>query len=77
MQRAAEMLANCTHCHTPLDPDAHTTYTRVLAWERKSATPSRRSGSDLVLRERLEEYACSTCVAQMRRGVAPVQGVLV
>jgi len=67
---------NCTYCRAPVEPDASTTYTRVTAWERKSASASRRSGSDIVCRERQEEFACSTCIRQMKRGVAPVQGML-
>lgn len=78
MQRSAEMLANCSGCKCPLNPDASTTFRRYQAWGRKSVTPSRRAGSDLVLRVPVEppEFRCSTCVAQEKRGVAPVQGML-
>jgi hypothetical protein len=73
------MLANCTHCQAPLDPDAPTTFRLYEAWGRKSATPSRRAGSDLVLRVPVEpaEFCCSTCIAQRKRNVAPLQGALV
>lgn len=67
---------NCLHCRAPLEPDAPNTYVRITAWERKSATPSRRGGSDVVLRERLEEFACETCIRQLKRGVAPMQATL-
>lgn len=42
---------NCLYCKAPIRPDDPNTYRRVVAWERRSLTPSRRSGSDLVLRE--------------------------
>jgi hypothetical protein len=64
---------NCRECRAPLLPDDPNTYVRVTAWERKSASPSRRGGSDVVLRQRLEEFLCSTCVAQAKRGLAPLQ----
>lgn len=71
-------LVNCSVCRAPLHPDAPTTYRRYEAWGRKSATPSRRAGSDLVLREAVEPavFCCSTCIAQIKRGVAPMQGQL-
>lgn len=73
---------NCIHCKVPLQPDAPTTYVRVMAWERKSVSPSRRSGSDLVLRERMVDgegrtlFCCETCIAQQKRGTHALQGSL-
>lgn len=69
---------NCVHCRAPLDPDDPNTFIRYEAWGRKSATPSRRAGSDLYLREPVSPLVvcCSTCVAQIRRGVAPMQATL-
>lgn len=70
-------LANCTECKAPLDPSGPNTYVRIKAWERKSLSASRRSGADVVLREHLEEFCCSHCVERLKRGVAPLQAVLV
>lgn len=77
------VLVNCTECKAPLDPDAPGTLRRVTAWERKSASTTRRSGSDLLLREPFKnasgrrEYLCETCVRRLKRGVQPLQGQLV
>lgn len=66
---------NCLHCKTPLEPDGPDTFRRVAAWERKSRLPSRRAGSDLVLREHADpqEFCCGDCIRGMKRGVAPLQ----
>lgn len=50
---------------------------RVVGWERKAHTASRRSGSDIALRERRELFACDSCVRRQQRGVnANQQGLL-
>jgi len=63
---------NCLYCKAPLDPDGPNVLRKVHAWEHKSQAASRRSGSDLVLREvyKPEVWACSGCVRKLRRGVA-------
>jgi hypothetical protein len=69
---------NCAYCCAPVLPDAPDTFVRVTAWEHRAfAGGSRRGGSDLCLRERLPEYACSECVQKLKRGIAPVQGALI
>lgn len=76
MTRLAGTYVNCSECRTPLDPTGPNTYRRVIAWEKKSISASRRSGADVVLREHLEEFCCADCVRRLKRGVAPLQAVL-
>ena len=59
----------CHFCREPVDPLDHTTYRRVVGWERKAFAETRRGGSDIVLRELRDEYACSVCVARLRAGL--------
>lgn len=71
-------LVNCVRCLAPLEADATSTLRRVIAWEKKTTAPSRRSASDLVLREPVEpaEYLCSGCAHAIKAGVAPMQATL-
>lgn len=50
--------------------DPRTAYRRVTGWERKSALESRKGGSDIVLREPIEEYACGACITRLQAGIA-------
>lgn len=69
---------NCVECKAPIMRDAPTTYRRITAWEKKAPMySSRRGGADIVLREHQDEFCCSTCVARLKRGVAPLQGALI
>lgn len=68
--------ARCHYCGEPVDPLSRLTWRRVTGWERKAAASSRKSGSDIALRESRDEYACDRCVARIRRGVAPTQSAL-
>jgi hypothetical protein len=67
---------SCTYCGEPIDPEARTTWRRVLGWERAGMAPSRKGGRDVVQREGLQEWACPSCVDRLRRGVAAGQGSL-
>lgn len=72
------MTVKCCYCHVELDTRLHTTYRRILGWERKSRTGSRRGGSDVVLREpeTPTAFACEGCIGSMRDGCSPRQGAL-
>lgn len=61
----------CSLCSCEVDQA--NCYRRILAWERKSLTPSRRGGADVVLREHLDEVACTVCVGRLRDGVSVAQ----
>jgi hypothetical protein len=65
----------CSRCPAPVLPDAPDTLVRVEGWERRSASPSRRGGSDVVLRERVqpERFLCGACSHALKAGVAPLQ----
>lgn len=64
------MAPACSYCGEPVRPNDPTVWRRVIGWERKGMGPGRRGGSDIVLREQLAEWACSTCVARLQAGVA-------
>jgi hypothetical protein len=71
-------MAVCTYCGDPIDPrGAGTVYRRVVGWERKSKAASRKAGSDIVLREARDEFACDPCVRRLKRGVAATQEALI
>jgi hypothetical protein len=70
------MTARCYYCVNAIDPHHPTTYRRVMGWERKALGASRKSGSDIVLREPREEFACRTCIDRLKRGVSVDQGSL-
>jgi hypothetical protein len=63
-------------CGRDIDPDASSTYRRVIGWERKAVMESRRGGSDITLREALDVYACPTCIGRLKDGVNPMQAAL-
>ena len=60
----------CVYCHTNVDPAANGTFTRVVGWERKGYSETRRGGSDIVLREPVPDvFACQFCVDKLKAGV--------
>ena len=59
----------CDICKMPLHPGA--AYQRVSAWEKPAS--AHKGGSSLVLRERLQEWACPTCITRLRTGATPGQ----
>lgn len=66
---------SCSLCQRQLESGTPT-YRRVQGWERRSQGPSRRGGSDIVLREPTGEVACWACVERVRLGLAPTQETL-
>ncbi len=65
----------CHFCGEPVDAVSRTTWRRVVGWERKAQASTRKSGSDIALREPRDEYACPDCVDRRRAGVVG-QGTL-
>ncbi len=70
------MNPRCNFCETPVDPTSPSTYRRVKGWEHKSPAASRRGGSDVVLRELADEFACFSCIERLRSGLSVEQGSL-
>lgn len=63
-------------CGRMLDPNDRFVYRRVVGWERKAGVPTRRGGSDITLREPLEEFACRICIDRIKDGTSPAQEAL-
>jgi hypothetical protein len=66
----------CRYCKGEVDPQDRTAVQRVVGWERKGSSSSRRGGSDILLRERREEFAHAVCVSMQQRGLNALQGSL-
>jgi hypothetical protein len=66
---SAAAVATCSFCGKEVNPRSRLTYTRVTGWHR----PGKAGGSDIVLRELLDEWACQWCIDQLRYGVHPAQ----
>lgn len=64
---------NCILCGEPVDPAARSTFHQVTGWERKAMSASRKSGSDIVLRQPLNQYAHGHCVERKRMGIPAAQ----
>jgi len=64
---------SCFYCGGQVDPLARSTWRRVVGWERKALAESRRGGSDIVLRESRDEYACPSCVTRLQAGLPVAQ----
>lgn len=66
-------MSTCVHCAAEINPQ--TDYRRVLAWERKAQSASRRGGSDIVLREPtgVDLWSCMFCIERLKRGVSVEQ----
>ena len=65
----ADLTRACHFCRAVVDPLDQAVYRRVVGWERKAFGETRRGGSDIVLRELRDEYACPVCVARLRAGL--------
>jgi hypothetical protein len=66
----------CVYCHREV-VDLRGCYQKIQGWEHKALTPSRRGGSDIVLRQQLDEWACAGCIHKLQVGVSVDQGVLI
>jgi hypothetical protein len=72
------MIPACFYCGQPVDLQARSTLRRVVGWERVAGVRAsgKHGGSDIRLRERLDEYAHEGCVALERAGVGVKQETL-
>lgn len=70
------VLVACVYCGATMDPLTEYVWRRTCGWERKARGSSRKSGSDIVLRQSREKFACDSCVQRLKRGIAPNQGAL-
>lgn len=62
----------CSMCGAPLSP--WQAYQRVRGWEKPRQR--RGSGSSIVLREKVEEFACGACISQLQAGAQVRQETL-
>lgn len=62
------MSPSCTFCGCGVI-DSAVVFTRVTGWQTKGTTASRKSGSDIVLREATGEVACAACIARLKAKV--------
>lgn len=69
----------CGICGDPIDPLERGVYQRVRGWEIKAGirASGKHGGSDIRLREQLDEYAHGVCVMNAKAGVVPGQASLV
>ena len=68
----------CKYCGTELDPGSRYIWHRIQGWEKKAfASSTRRGGSDISLREQLDEFACDTCIRKLKSGISPGQDSLI
>ena len=63
----------CHYCGHEVEAHSRNTWRRVSGWERKASAAARRSGSDIVLREPGDEFACNACIVLLKDGIAPGQ----
>lgn len=68
------MNVRCVYCLEWAEPSF--AYQRIQGWERKASADSRRGGSDISLREHVDEFACFACVERKKAGVNIHQGTL-
>lgn len=64
----------CHYCGAPVDTSR--AFQRITGWQRKSQLASRKRGSDVVLRQTTDEWACEDCVTRLREGLPIEQGSL-
>lgn len=67
-------MIRCHYCGEEVDPS--TALQRITGWESKG-TGTRRGGSDILARERLQDFAHRACVDSIRSGVNVGQEQLV
>lgn len=76
----SEGLARCGICGNEITPaQRHAQYQRIRGWERIAGirVSGKHGGSDIALRERLDEFAHGPCVAALKMGVSPAQETLI
>jgi hypothetical protein len=58
-------------CGDPVDPSPRRSWRRVVGWQRMAGrrASGEHGGSDIALREPLDEWACPTCIDRLRAGI--------
>ena len=65
-------LAVCGLGHHEMSPeDLRGAFVGVHGWQKPGKGANMKSGSSIVLRTRLPEVACATCVTSWRNGIDP------
>jgi len=74
-----DLVIRCALCGEPVDPLSQWTWQRVTGWQRMAGVRAsgKYGGSDIRLREPLQEWAHPHCVARAKSGVSPQQEALV
>jgi hypothetical protein len=70
-------MTKCAECGEPVNPIDPGVFQRVRGWERKATSASRKSGSDIVCREQLQEFAHNHCIQRRKLGLSPQQGSMI
>jgi hypothetical protein len=70
-------MTKCALCGTGVNPLAHGVGQKVTGWEVKAIAASRKSGSDIVGRQQLPEFACPSCIRSVKLGLSPKQQTMV
>jgi len=66
----------CPFCGETVDPLDSNTWRRVQGWEHKAKGVTRKSGSDIALREPVEAYAHNGCIVLAKSGLSAHQAGL-
>ena len=68
----------CVFCRDPVDPTDPYVWHRMVGWERslRVRASGKTGGSDIVMREQLEEFAHPGCVALARDGLLMQESLL-
>lgn len=70
-------MKECFYCGTGVNPADVNVAQRITGWELRGRGATRKGGSDITLRESVEEYACNPCIQRKRLGLSPSQESLV
>lgn len=62
----------CSYCGEMVDAFDRTTFVRIIGWEKKGKS----GGSDIVLRQRMDEWAHPHCVDKAKKKIPIGQGTL-
>jgi hypothetical protein len=71
------MTVKCALCGTGINPTAQGVGQKVTGWEVKAIAASRKSGSDIIGRQQVPEFACPSCIRCVKLGLNPGQGSMV
>jgi hypothetical protein len=70
-------MTNCAECGKPVNPADPNVYQRIQGYERKALAASRKSGSDIVCRSPVQQFAHAHCVHRLKHGLSPTQESMV